>query len=414
MIVCKFGGSSLISLESLKLIKKILNSNSDRKIIVLSAIGKNNAKDEKLTDILINLAKSNNDEDLNSYFLQAKSKMQKFANELEVACDFFNFSKFYSDIKNGCSHNYIVSRGEYFTAKVCSKFLGYKFIDATDLLIHKGKEITLNKDLISLKKSLRKNRIVIPGFYFADENKNIQLFNRGGGDVSGAIIAHLLNATLYENFTDVNGLLNIDKNIVRENHTIKEISYSQIYKTSFLGIDVFNKESVPYVARKNIETHVKNTYNYKAEYTKIKNNVFEKTENYIFGKIKKCYCFKDAKKRLKMRLISDIFKVFMSYKINPEFIYYVNNKLYFKNENYKSEVIKEVNFINLVLYGKEQLKKIVDLKKLSIEFSIDIYCNDNLCFKENNYYEKNIVFFGEEITKEFLENAINILNKKEG
>ena len=109
MIVCKFGGSSLISLESLKLIKKILNSNSDRKIIVLSAIGKNNAKDEKLTDILINLAKSNNDEDLNSYFLQAKSKMQKFANELEVACDFFNFSKFYSDIKNSCSYNYIVS-----------------------------------------------------------------------------------------------------------------------------------------------------------------------------------------------------------------------------------------------------------------------------------------------------------------
>ena len=161
MIVCKFGGSSLISRKSLNLIKEILNSNQDRKIIVLSAIGKNNAKDIKLTDILIRLANSNNDKDLNLYFEQAKTKMQKFANELEVACDFFNFSKFYSDIKNGCSYNYIVSRGEYYTAMVCSKFLGYKFIDAIDLLIYNGREIVLNKDFELLKKCLNQNKIIV-------------------------------------------------------------------------------------------------------------------------------------------------------------------------------------------------------------------------------------------------------------
>lgn len=413
MIVCKFGGSSLISRKSLNLIKEILNSNQDRKIIVLSAIGKNNAKDIKLTDILIRLANSNNDKDLNLYFEQAKTKMQKFANELEVACDFFNFSKFYSDIKDGCSYNYIVSRGEYYTAMVCSKFLGYKFIDAIDLLIHNGREIVLNKDFELLKKCLNQNKIIVPGFYFADKNNNIQLFNRGGGDVTGAIIANLLKATLYENYTDVNGLLNIDKDILKENHTINELTYSQIYKTSFLGIDVFNKESVPFVARKNIETHVKNTYNYKANYTKINNKVSTKKLNYIFGQIKKCYCATNTEKRSKRALASDIFKVFMSYKSTPEFIYYVNSKLYFNKENYKCEAIKEACFINLVLYGEEQLKKVINLRKVSHEFGLDIYCRDTLYFKETNYYEKNIVFFGEEITELFLKKAVKILNEKE-
>ena len=50
---------------------------------------------------------------------------------------------------------------------------------------------------------------------------------RGGGDVSGAIVANIANASVYENWTDVSGILMADPRIIENPHEIKVISYTE-------------------------------------------------------------------------------------------------------------------------------------------------------------------------------------------
>ncbi len=49
------------------------------------------------------------------------------------------------------------------------------------------------------------DHFVFPGFYGTSANGHIQVFPRGGGDITGAILAKCLHADVYENWTDVSG-----------------------------------------------------------------------------------------------------------------------------------------------------------------------------------------------------------------
>ena len=54
MKVVKFGGSSLASAGQLEKVLNIVKSDSERRFVVVSAPGKRNAEDTKVTDALIN------------------------------------------------------------------------------------------------------------------------------------------------------------------------------------------------------------------------------------------------------------------------------------------------------------------------------------------------------------------------
>ena len=55
MKVAKFGGSSVSNAEQIKKVLNIVNSDVDRKIIIVSAPGKRHSEDVKTTDLLIRL-----------------------------------------------------------------------------------------------------------------------------------------------------------------------------------------------------------------------------------------------------------------------------------------------------------------------------------------------------------------------
>lgn len=55
MKVAKFGGSSVSNATQIKKVLDIVNSDSDRKIIIVSAPGKRHKDDVKTTDLLVRL-----------------------------------------------------------------------------------------------------------------------------------------------------------------------------------------------------------------------------------------------------------------------------------------------------------------------------------------------------------------------
>ena len=68
-------------------------------------------------------------------------------------------------------------------------------------------------------------RAVIPGFYGANPDGSIRTFSRGGSDITGSIVARAIHADLYENWTDVSGVLVTDPRIVDNPEPIETITY---------------------------------------------------------------------------------------------------------------------------------------------------------------------------------------------
>lgn len=81
---------------------------------------------------------------------------------------------------------------------------------------------------------------------------------RGGWRCRGAIIASLVNASIYENWTDVSGVLMADPRIISNPQSIKIIHYNELRELSYMGASVLHENGFP-VALKKIPIQIRNT-----------------------------------------------------------------------------------------------------------------------------------------------------------
>ena len=98
--------------------------------------------------------------------------------------------------------------------------------------------------LDSKKLLLAAARLCLPGFYGATVDGAIKLFQRGGGDITGAIVARCLDADLYENWTDVSGFLSADPRIVQNPRAIGRITFDEMRELSYMGASVLQEEAI--------------------------------------------------------------------------------------------------------------------------------------------------------------------------
>ena len=217
--VVKFGGSSVASAGQFNKVKNIVKSDEKRQAVVVSALGKRNKEDSKITDLLYVLSSHiKYAVDYTSVFNEIYFRYNEVKNDLGLDYDISaDFDAFKENLKNGVTEEYIVSRGEYFCAKLMSNYLGYAFVDASDV-IKFNYDGTLNyektKELVKAKYEEVGN-MVVPGFYGSLPTGEIKLFSRGGSDITGSLLAMALEAEKYENWTDVSGVLMADPRIVK-------------------------------------------------------------------------------------------------------------------------------------------------------------------------------------------------------
>ena len=88
---------------------------------------------------------------------------------------------------------------------------------------------------------------------------HIKTFSRGGSDITGALAAAALGADLYENWTDVSGLLMADPSIVDHPQTIPEVTYDELRELSYSGAQVLHEGTIFPVREKNIPLNIRNT-----------------------------------------------------------------------------------------------------------------------------------------------------------
>ncbi|MDE7213511.1 MAG: aspartate kinase, partial [Anaeroplasmataceae bacterium] len=286
LVVTKFGGSSLSCATQFAKVKKIVESDAKRKIVVVSALGKRDSSDTKITDLLYilhaHLKYGVPYEDIwqmiESRFIEIKKELGlHHAIEEDLAL-------LKMELNRTISEDYLVSRGEYLTAKLMSSYLGYQFVDAKDLICfnYDGKiDYSLTEKKVRLAFS-EYGILVVPGFYGAYPNGSIKLLTRGGSDVTGSILAKCLNVSLYENWTDVPGILAADPRIIDHPKAIKEITYEELRELSYMGANVLHEETVFPVQSLSIPINLKNTNDPENPGTLIK-NVCEDTSEIVTG-----------------------------------------------------------------------------------------------------------------------------------
>ena len=261
--VVKFGGSSVANATQFAKVKNIIDSDIDRKFIVTSACGKESHEDYKVTDLLYlceaHLRYGVSYEDI---FMLVEDKYRRIQQELNLSIDLdYEFAKIRSQMDREISQDYLVSRGEYLTARCLAEYLDAEFVDAAEVIIFRYDgtiDMERTGEMIK-RRCAAERRVVIPGFYGALPNGVIRVMSRGGSDITGSVIANLIDADVYENWTDVSGFLVCDPRIIENPMRIDRITYSELRGMSYMGANVLHDDAVFPVRSKNIPINIRNT-----------------------------------------------------------------------------------------------------------------------------------------------------------
>lgn len=263
MKVVKFGGSSMADAGQYRKIRDILLADPERRVVVVSAAGKRFKADHKITDLLyLCHAHTQYGVDCTAIFEMICSRYLEIRDELGLKIDLeseFAELKKKLDAK-AVTQDELASRGEYFSAKLMAAYLGFEFVDAADWVkFNFDGSVDKNATYSALKNCMTGYGIVIPGFYGVMPDGKVRTFSRGGSDITGALAAAALDAEVYENWTDVSGILMADPRIVDDPQTIPEVTYDELRELSYSGAQVLHEGTIFPVREKNIPLNIRNT-----------------------------------------------------------------------------------------------------------------------------------------------------------
>lgn len=260
--VVKFGGTSVADMIQLEKMKDIITGDPERRYVVVSAPGKRFDGDNKITDLLyLCLTQLENNIPCDQIFQVIKDRFNAVKMNLGIDVD---LDEDFDEIKEriASSKDYLVSRGEYLTAKLVAAYLGYDFVDTEGLILFdkKGKLLQEETDEALGKALSEHEHAVLPGFYGSyKETGEIKTFSRGGSDITGALVARAVKADMYENWTDVSGFLMADPRIVKDPKPIGNISYLELRELSYMGASVLHEDAIYPVRDANIPINIRNT-----------------------------------------------------------------------------------------------------------------------------------------------------------
>lgn len=279
MKVSKFGGTSLADAKQIKKVCSIIMSDPERQVIVVSAPGKRNKDDMKVTDMLIACAKSyiehgNAEKEVSNIIARyseiaeelgiSKEIMDSISldinNRLGMSID--NEEKFIDCMKAAGENNcamlvaaYLRSLGvdaRYVNPKDAGLLLSNEYGNA-QVLPQSYENLKSLRDMPGIK--------VFPGFFGYSLEGDVVTFPRGGSDITGSILAASVEADMYENFTDVDSVFVVDPKIIRNPKPIHELSYREMRELAYAGFNILHEEALVPVYRKGIPVRVLNTNN---------------------------------------------------------------------------------------------------------------------------------------------------------
>ena len=259
----KFGGSSLADAGQFRKVKAIITADPARRFVVPSAPGKRFSDDIKITDLLYTCQKlASTGEDFAVPLDKIRTRYLEIARELELTFDPTDeLDRIAYRLKEGATKDYAASRGEYLNGMLLANYLGFPFVDAAEVVcFNESGVLQMPETMMAMREKLGDMpNAVIPGFYGAGPNGEIITFSRGGSDITGSLVARAVRAEIYENWTDVSGVLVADPRIVKDAAVINTITYEELRELSYMGATVLHEDAIFPVRAAGIPINIRNT-----------------------------------------------------------------------------------------------------------------------------------------------------------
>lgn len=277
MNVYKFGGASVKDAEGVKNLFKIINTQKENLIIVVSAMG-------KMTDALEVLC--------NAYFNRTGDMLQAFQRvkdfHQDIISDLFGTNSadidrltgdLYAELQDilesepSLSYDYeydrIISFGELLSTTIIATYLEKqgrkaKFTDIRKCLIT---DQNYRNACVNLELSAQLCRKVFTfqdtfmyitqGFIAGTTTSQTTTLGREGSDYTAALLANLLNAEEVTIWKDVPGIMNADPKLYENTEIISKLSYKEAIELSNCGAKVIHPKTIKPLQNKGIPLYVR-------------------------------------------------------------------------------------------------------------------------------------------------------------
>lgn len=286
MYVLKFGGTSVGSSESLKLVHKILERHSEEghlQAVVVSALG-------GVTNQLVQIAElaEQGDSEYEAILREVEDRHLQLCNELlpvmERSGTITAIKLLINDLEDICrgvflihelsprSSDHILSFGERLSSTIIRDFIASKGIDIrlldprTVIKTDAGfgnAVVDHNLTTTNIKEAFSSPAKVtlVPGFMASSNEGNFTTtLGRGGSDYTASLLAAALDAEKLQIWTDVSGMMTANPRMVSLAHPIRHLSYEEAMELSHFGAKVIYPPTIQPVLDKSIPVEVKNTF----------------------------------------------------------------------------------------------------------------------------------------------------------
>jgi len=261
--VCKFGGTSVADAAQLRRVQRIVEADPVRRWVVPSAPGKRHGSDHKVTDLLYLCHEHvRRGVAFDEVFGLIAARYRSIVADLGLRLDIDAIlADVRAHIANGEGPDYCASRGEYINGHIVAGLLGYDFVDPAEIVLfdERGAFLPEETNKAVAERLAKHPRAVVSGFYGRKPNGEVKTFSRGGSDITGAIVARGVGADVYENWTDVSGLLMADPRIVKDPKKIDTLTYRELRELAYMGATVLHDEAIFPVRESGIPVNIRNT-----------------------------------------------------------------------------------------------------------------------------------------------------------
>ncbi len=288
--VFKFGGASIRDVDSIKNVGHILNSYSNKKlVIVFSAMG-------KITNMLEGVVEDYFQK--NNNLIYSLKKIKDF--HYNILSDLFHDKHcIYNEVNNlfveiewvletdpiesyAYIYDQIVSIGELLSSKIMNTYLneiGFQnsLFDARDLIktdnTYRNARLDWNETVNSIKSLIKEGQCITQGFIGCTSENFTTTLGREGSDFTAAVLAYALEAKEVVIWKDVPGMMNADPKYFNGPKLLEEISFDEAIELAYFGAKVIHPKTIKPLKKKKIPLFIKSFLNPKESGTQISEDV---------------------------------------------------------------------------------------------------------------------------------------------
>jgi len=280
MKVLKFGGTSVGTVDSILTVKKIVEAIDEPVVVVISALG-------GITDKLLytsNIASKGDSayrNELNDIITRHITVIKGVVPEEKQREVVENANMMFEELENILRGVYlikdlsqktsdtIVSYGERLSSYIISHVISdaklydsCQFIKTVKQFNKHIVDFELTNQLIQKTFEDMPKVALVPGFISSGrDNGEITNLGRGGSDYTASILAAVLNASVLEIWTDVDGFMTADPKVISSAYVIEKLSFTEAMELCNFGAKVIYPPTIYPVYHKNIPIRIRNTFN---------------------------------------------------------------------------------------------------------------------------------------------------------